>query len=959
IEISTQVAGGFSLAIDSVTFRSLASGATAIHFLGGTFVSTITLAKFEDATIGANVSGAALDLASRVTMRAHYGARTGPVYENDPNSLVDWTDAPYPGCVATRNVGAGSPYASISAALAALPASLTGHSCVVIRDGATYAEQVTVQGFTNNGSSITILADPASGLTPVVSPPAASTAAFLIANSSVNVFGIDIAPTVSVAYGISASSAYAQISSVNVLDTAGFISTAGVTVSSWAMVSYTSVTLGGAGASGFLIATSTGVRVSYSSAQVTGVDASGVYLDVNASYATFSVFLASSAAGYAVYSLDALSRNIFTQSVLWNRSATRPTYNCPNARACSVLFSNDTLTNAGAGYVISSMNLSSLAIDQSTVTGNGGRTVNIWIPNAFAVSRSYLGNTTGTALYLGNIYLTSGIDVVQSTIANNSASNPAVDLNGYNDAIHSFRFSDCFISNPSGTAFLNEGSNPLVVLRSTITSNSSTKPAFQSKKNANYPSAIFTLDASYVIGASTAVSMTNSTGTISGSYLIATGADNSAIWAASPGFNLLRVTSSTLVAAPLGSEVAVDPGILNGLYLSTNTFSGGRHGVLVSIPNTGAQVWLTSNTINGARVGIEILDTPASARVFIASNTIHPVQSATLDASGISLAGLLGGATIQNNSVYYRTPGSMGALTSNAIDVTDTPGLVLDHNRINNPGMITGGSFAGIWLDNAVNAQMSNNDIHSTGTALTNAYLVQVTNGSTGARLYNNIVSSSFSVTGASATIAVDAGSIAGFSSDYNSAHSSNSFKSGLWGGVSLSMYDGSWGFVTGNDHNSGGYPTPGWRSVTAGSEDFHLLSRNGRFNPATQGFDVDATDAEGLDSGRPTDDYSFETPLNGGRINQGSYGNTDEASRSRSYGCVTQRMVSRDVGPYRTVDDAVSSIWPDLVGHTCVIFQDGATYPEQVTIQNFTNNGSSITIMADPFLGQRPAVSP
>src|SRR6185436_8322665 len=110
--------------------------------------------------------------------------------------------ASYPGCVVTNNVGSGQTYATISAAVAALPSSLTGHSCVVIRDGATYAEQVNVRNFVNNGSSITIFADPASGLRPVVAPPAASTAAFLIANASVNVQGISVIADQNVPYGV-------------------------------------------------------------------------------------------------------------------------------------------------------------------------------------------------------------------------------------------------------------------------------------------------------------------------------------------------------------------------------------------------------------------------------------------------------------------------------------------------------------------------------------------------------------------------------------------------------------------------------------------------------------------------------------------------------------------------------------------------------------------------------------
>lgn len=107
VELST-LAAGFALDVDSITFRGLAPGATAIHFLGGAFVSTITLANFEDANVGANVSGAALDLASRVTMRSARGARRGPDFENDPNSLVDWADFIPPADVALWFVGMSS-----------------------------------------------------------------------------------------------------------------------------------------------------------------------------------------------------------------------------------------------------------------------------------------------------------------------------------------------------------------------------------------------------------------------------------------------------------------------------------------------------------------------------------------------------------------------------------------------------------------------------------------------------------------------------------------------------------------------------------------------------------------------------------------------------------------------------------------------------------------------------------
>ncbi|MEK7747437.1 MAG: right-handed parallel beta-helix repeat-containing protein, partial [Elusimicrobiota bacterium] len=58
------------LAISSLTFQGLASGATAIHFLGGTFVSTFNAVSFADMSIAVNVNAAALAEGSRISMRS-------------------------------------------------------------------------------------------------------------------------------------------------------------------------------------------------------------------------------------------------------------------------------------------------------------------------------------------------------------------------------------------------------------------------------------------------------------------------------------------------------------------------------------------------------------------------------------------------------------------------------------------------------------------------------------------------------------------------------------------------------------------------------------------------------------------------------------------------------------------------------------------------------------------------
>ena len=132
--------------------------------------------------------------------------------------------------------GGGQPYTTISQAIAGMPSSLPpGKSCVVIEDSGLYAEQVTVQNFTMNFSSIAIFADVS--FTPRVSPPG-GTAAFVIANASVSVMGINIITPNPIAYGIFISSAYVQISSVNVLDGIGKIGTARHQVlSSWTTIS--------------------------------------------------------------------------------------------------------------------------------------------------------------------------------------------------------------------------------------------------------------------------------------------------------------------------------------------------------------------------------------------------------------------------------------------------------------------------------------------------------------------------------------------------------------------------------------------------------------------------------------------------------------------------------------------------------------------------------------------------
>ena len=66
-----------------------------------------------------------------------------------------------------------------------------------------------------------------------------------------------------------------------------------------------------------------------------------------------------------------------------------------------------------------------------------------------------------------------------------------------------------------------------------------------------------------------------------------------------------------------------------------------------------------------------------------------------------------------------------------------------------------------------------------------------------------------------------------------------------------------------------------------ASNGDFHVESTIGRFNPSTGLFVNDDENSPAIDAGNPSSDFSNEPDPNGGRVNLGCYGNTDEASKS------------------------------------------------------------------------------
>jgi hypothetical protein len=108
-----------------------------------------------------------------------------------------------------------------------------------------------------------------------------------------------------------------------------------------------------------------------------------------------------------------------------------------------------------------------------------------------------------------------------------------------------------------------------------------------------------------------------------------------------------------------------------------------------------------------------------------------------------------------------------------------------------------------------------------------------------------------------------------------------------FWGNDGHSIYSGDTGGVTvrysttEEAHDGPGNLTGDPLFANAPGGDFHLRSRHGRWNPSTSGWVLDAESSPCIDAADPASPFDREPEGNGGRANQGAYGNTPEASRT------------------------------------------------------------------------------
>lgn len=526
----------------------------------------------------------------------------------------------FPGCAVTNNVGSGQTYATIQSAVDALPSTLPGPSCVVIRDGATYAEQVTVRNFINSGSSITILADPASGLIPVVSPPAASTAAFLIANASVNILGIDIAPANALPYGILISSAYVAISSVNVQDASGKIATAGIAASSWTAISGSSVTVGGSAATGIWLPGISGASVSRSTATANSSNAYAMRLS-GATSNTIADSLFVNLPGSGIHLLNS-NGNVISRSSIACDNGTGS-----NAALYLTNSSSNTVTEtflrnwyANAVSLNSGSNFNSISQSTAVLRGAGGQA-------AIGLNSSHYNNVVGCLLSVSggvgiNIGASNFNTVSQTTMAvTNGMGRQALLFN----VASSNTVTTSYIANPqeTGISYFN-GSSYNAVSQSAIIGGPSSNL---------YPSGVYITNGSFNTISQSHISNPGGFGATFGSWALRNTISLSTITSGAagyPGVYFMAGSGTNTVSGSYvqGSTAAYVVNV-QGAVIDSSVLAGGAMGpgIFLDYGSSGTIV-LSGNSITGALHGLRI-----------------STQSAFLSISSISFTGLASSAT--------------------------------------------------------------------------------------------------------------------------------------------------------------------------------------------------------------------------------------------------------------------------------------------------------------------------
>lgn len=548
-----------------------------------------------------------------------------------------------PGCAQTLTVkkdGSGD-HTGIQAAVDALDHNLAGNACVVIGDAGTYAEQVLVQNFLTNGHRVVIAKDPALGAAaPVLSPPGGSTAAFLLLNANVTLAGIDIIPTGPLTYGIQASSAGVNLSSVTVTD-GGHITDSAILLKNWSVVERSVINAGAAH----------GIRLQggYNTVMTSTItnSASGryaLYLLGSSSNSVTDSYLYS-ALSHAAHLSGGSAYNSIRRSLVRGAATTSPAFYVDGSNYNSVTDSYiDNPVGDYSAYFTGGAAYNS--VSRSTMTCQDLSCYAIFFTGASrnTVSDSYLGSPLGRSAHL-----TAGSNY------NTLARNFFYGGNGSYAALHFVAsefnaVSDSYLHSSAGIAlYFETRAAGNTVSRSTVTAGSWLAAAYFRAASSN------TITDSYLQG-STAAYISGSTGTvITNSVLVGAGPG-------SPGLDMgrnsrnLTFSNNIVYGGAQGTAINIDPDNAGVIAVTSGSVRGGRYGAVIGRQAPGA-------TLVFSGLAFDELSPGATALQLLGGQVVSTFTGMAFNSAGIGVnvdAGLLeAGSRLTMRSALGQRGGSL------------------------------------------------------------------------------------------------------------------------------------------------------------------------------------------------------------------------------------------------------------------------------------------------------------
>jgi len=270
-----------------------------------------------------------------------------------------------------------------------------------------------------------------------------------------------------------------------------------------------------------------------------------------------------------------------------------------------------------------------------------------------------------------------------------------------------------------------------------------------------------------------------------------------------------------------------------------------------------------------------------------------------------------------------------GATANSGVLISGGTNAELHHNLVHS------NAYDGINLTGSANANLWNNTVWGNGNG-SGGHALEVAGGSTGVVVKNNILvakagSAQYALLASGTSLA----STSGFNTYYDSGNANFISHNGtLYGDLAT------WNATASGNDDLDADPL----FVSAGT-DFHPRSITGSYHGgawppsvlAGGTWTLDASTSPAVDAGDPADAFALEPDGNGGRVNQGCYGNTPQATKS---GNIDMQFVSATATQSLTTPVFNGATEQQIMG--VVVTTTGNQNPLSATALQFSTNGST-----------------